>query len=220
VEKKKKTKKKTAPKAVKVVTGKVRHINDGSKPLKSLKHEYFCQLYSVSLNGSEAYREAGYKTANANKCASKLLTKVDIKLRIAYLRKKHLDRIGVMADKLYRRMIMYSESNISDFYEFVEVNVTTYFKDGSKEVEPIQQLRIREDLPREMWACVKGIKLNKAGISLDLYDAMMATKMLGDGCGAFEEDSANAGRRMQESKRDHAMKVLGPDYLKQQDRVK
>lgn len=58
------------------------------KPL-SVRHERFCEGIAAGLSGAEAYTKAGYKVSrdDARKHAARLMTKDDVKGRIAELRK-------------------------------------------------------------------------------------------------------------------------------------
>jgi len=65
--------------------------------LKNIRHEKFCLWYVLSGNASEAYRQAGFRTKNADVTGPRLLVKVGIQRRIAELKpKKPLNREGLI----------------------------------------------------------------------------------------------------------------------------
>jgi Terminase small subunit len=69
--------------------------------LKSLRQERFCLLYAVLGNASEAYRQAGYQTKNADVNAAQLMVRPSIVSRIAEINaqiapKKVRNREGVI----------------------------------------------------------------------------------------------------------------------------
>ena len=81
---------------------------DGSEPLKG-RQETFCQLYAGGkMSASEAYRQAGYSTKNADVNSANLMVKASIRPRIAYIkaewaRKHEITREGqsIKADKAF-----------------------------------------------------------------------------------------------------------------------
>jgi hypothetical protein len=69
--------------------------------LKNIRQERFCLLYAVLGNASEAYRQAGYQTNNADVNAAQLMVKPSIVSRIAEINaqiapKKVRNREGIL----------------------------------------------------------------------------------------------------------------------------
>lgn len=65
------------------------------------KEELFCIEYLIDLNGTQAYKRAGYKVKNdavARVQASKLLTKPNIQHRIEQLKAERSERVKINAD--------------------------------------------------------------------------------------------------------------------------
>lgn len=59
--------------------------------LDNKKHESFCREYLVDMNGTQSAIRAGYSAKTANRIASQLLSKLDIKTRIKELRDEYYD---------------------------------------------------------------------------------------------------------------------------------
>lgn len=65
-----------------------RKDDDGTQPLRNIKHEMFCQEYMMDFFGTDAYIRVGYKVKNRNVArteSSKLLANPIIQRRIAFL---------------------------------------------------------------------------------------------------------------------------------------
>jgi phage terminase small subunit len=78
--------------------------------LKIAKHERFCHEYIKDCNATQSYLRAGYKCSEecARKASSRLLTKVDIKNRVAELEKEVSTRNTVETDEIiggYKRLL-------------------------------------------------------------------------------------------------------------------
>lgn len=59
--------------------------------LKNKKHEKFCHEYIKDMNATQAAIRTGYSNKTANRIASQLLSKLDIKTRVKELRDAYLD---------------------------------------------------------------------------------------------------------------------------------
>lgn len=77
-------------------------INKMSTPIKILKrdqrYERFCKEYVIDLNGTRAAIAAGYSKKTARSKASQLLTKGNIKARIAELQKDTAKKLDLTAE--------------------------------------------------------------------------------------------------------------------------
>lgn len=70
------------------------------KPLKNLRHETFCQNMALgTYSASEAYRQSGYNTKNADVRSAELVVKSGIKERIAEIRAKLAEKIDITHEK-------------------------------------------------------------------------------------------------------------------------
>lgn len=68
------------------------------------KQEAFCEEYVKDFNGARAARAAGYSVDTARTIASSLLTKPDIKKRIAELAAKRKERLKVSSDRVIEEL--------------------------------------------------------------------------------------------------------------------
>ena len=59
--------------------------------LKNKKHEKFCHEYIKDMNATQAAIRTGYSIKTANRIASQLLSKLDIKTRVKELRDAYFD---------------------------------------------------------------------------------------------------------------------------------
>lgn len=66
--------------------------------LKNKKHEKFCTEYIKDMNATQAAIRTGYSNRTANRIASQLLSKLDIKSRVKELRDAYLDE-NIMSAK-------------------------------------------------------------------------------------------------------------------------
>lgn len=66
--------------------------------LKNKKHEKFCTEYIKDMNATQAAIRTGYSNRTANRIASQLLSKFDIKSRVKELRDAYLDE-NIMSAK-------------------------------------------------------------------------------------------------------------------------
>ena len=59
--------------------------------LKNKKHEKFCHEYIKDMNATQAAIRTGYSNKTANRIASQLLSKLDIKTRVKELRDSYFN---------------------------------------------------------------------------------------------------------------------------------
>ncbi len=64
------------------------------------KQERFCEEYAVDSNGAQACIRAGYSPKAAKEQASRLLTKANVRDRIAELQAQHRARLDVTVESL------------------------------------------------------------------------------------------------------------------------
>jgi len=87
------------------------------------KQERFCQEYAISSNGYSAALAAGYSKGSARQQASRLLTKDDIKARIAELLQESAARSAINLDKVMAELALIAFSSIGDFTSWTESTV-------------------------------------------------------------------------------------------------
>ena len=69
------------------------------------KQKQFCEEYIIDLNGTQAAIRAGYSEKTANRIASELLSKLDIREYICELKNKRSERVKYSQDELMRDIL-------------------------------------------------------------------------------------------------------------------
>ncbi len=82
---------------------------------RELRDERFAREYVIDLNGEQAAIRAGYAPKSAKVTASRLLTKANVKARIAELAKQHADKLDLKAEKVLRELSLMAFSNMMDY---------------------------------------------------------------------------------------------------------
>lgn len=78
------------------------------------KQEMFCREYLIDLNATQAAIRAGYSVKTANRIAAQLLSKLDIQNRIAELKAKRNEVVGIDADYVLRRLVEIDQMDVLD----------------------------------------------------------------------------------------------------------
>lgn len=78
------------------------------------KQEMFCREYLIDLNATQAAIRAGYSAKTANRTASENLSKPDIQNRIAELKVKRNEDVGIDADYVLRRLVEIDQMDVLD----------------------------------------------------------------------------------------------------------
>jgi phage terminase small subunit len=143
---------------------------DGSEPLKG-RQETFCQLYGTGvMAASEAYRRAGYSPIGAEAGASRLLTKVKIKHRIASLQAEwaEIHKIDKEAQtkKLHKALAMASQqANPQAMVKAIEATNRMYGLDKQVVLnEDLGQLTAEEEQYHREYAAWRLEKERQANI--------------------------------------------------------
>lgn len=135
------------------------------------KQEVFVEAYLDCFNAAEAARRAGYSERTARSIGSENLTKPDIAAAIqAGLAKRSMTR-----DEVVTRLAEQARGSLADF---LKVDETT----GLAFVD----LRKAGDMTR----LIKKLRITKAGIEIELYDAQAALVQLGRAHGLFVDKVA------------------------------
>lgn len=74
------------------------------------KQEMFCREYLIDLNATQAAIRSGYSVKTANRIAAKLLSKVDIQNRIAELKAKRNEDVGIRIMESEALKVMHKET--------------------------------------------------------------------------------------------------------------
>lgn len=78
------------------------------------KQEMFCREYLIDLNATQAAIRAGYSVKTANRTASENLSKPDIQNRIAELKSKRNDKVGIDAAYVLQRLVEIDQMDVAD----------------------------------------------------------------------------------------------------------
>lgn len=78
------------------------------------KQDMFCREYLIDLNAKQAAIRAGYSVKTANRIAAQNLSKLDIQNRIAELKTKRNEDVGIDADYVLRRLVEIDQIDVLD----------------------------------------------------------------------------------------------------------
>ncbi len=117
-------------------------IVDFSKPLKNWQWEQFSQTYFATNSPTESALVANYSKKTARTQGSKLLTRVDIAGRIAYLQGELAKKSGVTAQRVIDEYAKIAFANIQDL--LLEAN----------------HIRDISQVPREIAAAVSSVTVD------------------------------------------------------------
>lgn len=96
----------------------------GSKPLKSMGHEKFCQL--VASGGKywrrpmDAYRDAGYRPttkASAHQCVQQVMARPEVRARLKFLQDEALKIADMHRVQAVRQLVEVANGRMSDFMD-------------------------------------------------------------------------------------------------------
>ena len=90
---------------------------DGTKPLRSKRHEAFCLAYvgEHRENATASCIAAGYKARNAKSTGSRMLTFVDVQRRIRHLEDELVEQERLKAIDAVRHLKRIATVSLSDF---------------------------------------------------------------------------------------------------------
>lgn len=146
----KKSRKIVAPGAVEVnITGRTINPVTGLNP----QQEKFCQEYAIDFEGKRAAIAAKYGIAGAAAQASRLLTDVNIQLRLKDLLRPAMDQYEVTQERIMKEVATIAFSNLGDYVQILA--------DGSV-------LSDFSKVTREQFGALKSIKITEQAGSLEV----------------------------------------------------
>lgn len=109
------------------------------------KKKLFRELYIKTKNGSEAARQAGYSAKNVNRCASRLLSDVDIKpyieRRFKEIEKEFLVTQENWLEKTYKNFKEAKKESVqAHYWEMILKGI------GALKEQPTQAITIFQDI--------------------------------------------------------------------------
>lgn len=108
-----------------------------TKSKLNLRQEKFCLEYIKDGNGSEAAIRAGYSKKTARNIAGNLLTRINIKKRIANLTQKYILKQGLVVEDVIKHMIRLTNYDISECFE--EDGRLKHPKDWPEDIKHVAQ---------------------------------------------------------------------------------
>lgn len=162
----------------------------------------FCFIYARNGgNGTDAYRESGYKSDRPGEGASRLLKIIEIQEQVERCRKENLLAHGVTEDRVKAELIEMagvafdSDYAVTDMFEHVDGAVVGETSEG-KPVKGPGKLVMKhlDDIPRGLLKMIKSIRTTfsndgEQNVAIELYDRVKLLTTLGQDLGMFQGDS-------------------------------
>lgn len=83
-----------------------------------LKRQLFVERFLVHFNATKAAEEAGYSRKTARAQGSRLLTDVDIQVRIAAATSARTERMEITADRILEEVDQLATADVGDLFDF------------------------------------------------------------------------------------------------------
>ena len=128
----------------------------------SARRELFCQEYVKDCNGAQAAVRAGYSALAGKELASRLLTNVNVRLRVLELQMEKAVVLRITAEKVAAEYAKMAFINAS---EFVDPKTGELLCDLS-------------DLPENVSAAISELKQTDGGVWVKFYDKTKALDAL------------------------------------------
>ena len=178
----------------------------GAQPLRNRRHERFCWLIAQLRPKGDAYRACNFKattdhTAEGN--AARLLARIDIQDRVAYLSRQEEEILQEKRRRLEAVLWSMHEFNYADLWETVEVDKTDkqgnpiLGEDGEPLKKKIQRPKLLSDLPEDAQRCIETCSIDERGrVVPKAYSRMAANQELRKllGIGTISRDDGDLRR--------------------------
>ena len=167
--------------------------------LKNYRQEMFCRYYITEINGTtfnatQAAIKAGYSERTATATASRLLTYVNIKDRIAELQQEAFKRTDMDADWVLERYKRIIEDKISNYLSYSSKEV--FFKDKDDEWDSYhtQDVNLKNSEDIDTWN-ISEISIGKDGqFKFKLHCKDTALKDVGRHLKMFTDKVEHSGK--------------------------
>jgi phage terminase small subunit len=172
----------------------VRNMAGGKLPPKQ---ELFVQEYLVDLNGTQAYKRAGYAAANDNVAAAnakRLLNNPKIEAALREAMKVRSERTEITQDFVLEQLARIAEVDITNFVKFGRRDVPVIGAFGpvivgeGDDAQPLMKTINYVDFKESDevdGTLIQEVKQGKDGASVKLMDRMKALELLGKHLGMF-----------------------------------
>ena len=146
------------------------------KPRWTPKQRLFVKEYMVDLNATQAAIRSGYSVKTAKEIGHENLTKLHIAHAIEIERAKRIERTEVNADWVVQKLKLIADSQVTNVAKWGTDRLA--FTDSDK-LEPAEA------------AAIRGVKMGKFGLELQMIDPTPAIRMLGEHTRAFQPEQHN-----------------------------
>jgi phage terminase small subunit len=143
----------------------------------------FCQEYVIDLNGSAAAVRSGYSAKTAKEQASELLTRPNIKAKVAELQANMAERTQITADMVLKELWSVASSNVQDHIGSLN-QVTDISKIDRNKAAAISRVKVTTRS--------KGDEVIQT-VETAFHDKVKALELCGRHLGIFEKDNAQQG---------------------------
>jgi len=173
----------------------------GSQPLKTGKREAFCQEYLKDWNQAQAAIRAGYSERTAKEQGCRLLTFVNVRLRVDFLAEQIAKRNKIEQDDIVQELSAIGFSNILDYIDPIDREVHwTRGKGKNERVATVFLAGVKmkdfEHIPpkikRKIFAAVQTVRETQYGVEFRLYDKLGALDKLGQYFNMWKGESSGA----------------------------
>ncbi len=171
-------------------------VYDGSYPHPRAQRELFCLYYESSGNGTQSALRAEYSEKSAASIASRLLTDVNVKKRISYLRKQRREILDIDSQIVLEGLRFVIDADIFDFFDIVADKVRETIvgidKNGKKytlcKEYTKRTMVLKPGMPIAKRRLIEQVKLSNNGMSIRLEKKMPARQKLGEYLGLWKND--------------------------------
>lgn len=152
------------------------------------KQEMFIEKYLISFNATQAALEAGYSPKTARSIGAENLTKPDIAEAIS----QHLRETAMSADEALMRLGQHARGDMSDYWSIPEsgdpwLNLSSDKAKGKLHL--IKKMKVKRTV-----RTIKDEEIVTTEAEIELYDAQVANKLIGQHHGSFVERQELTGK--------------------------
>lgn len=146
----------------------------------------FCEEYIKDLIGDLAAVRAGYSKKTARIIASRLLTQVNIQLRIKELMEKRSKRTEITADKVLKELAKIGFADLKDYMSWNDEKITIIDSEKVDASAVSEVMYTETTIPQK-----NGDDIVKVQKKIKLYDKVAALTKIGEHLGMFSKKGDN-----------------------------
>lgn len=156
------------------------------------KQKLFAREYLKDFNGTRAYKEV-YKCddESARRCASRLLTNVDVQKEIKEQSEKRLEKIDISIEDVLNELKAIAFTDRTKISANVRNTIMLQEENGTKKEYFENNVIFREtsELDETTKKVIAGYKKTQSGFAVETYDKMKALELLGKYLGMFKDET-------------------------------